>query len=268
MCSILQGTAEDSNSVEERRFEANPETLRTWAEQDTTNFRQLANEYLTELSKSPWHSQTLSDFTDNIRCLLLRFQPDKAKLHYHQWNSESFKTVYRTHYGVETSLAQLWKVEYCNSSEHRQLRRELLEECLNDEEIMFMTLAALVEGGRDELWSLVKDEYLKSHYAKERNLGISILPWFGTDKAIEKLEGLKLNDSSRWVRQHAAWAYEVAQQVRSCREVYREALQTRDLFRISAVFEQIKPALSPTAQWWHREIEKEEFGEGATRHRA
>ena len=261
MCSILQGTAEDSNSVEERRFEANPETLRTWAEQDTTNFRQLANEYLTELSKSPWHSQTLSDFTDNIRCLLLRFQPDKAKLHYHQWNSESFKTVYRTHYGVETSLAQLWKVDYCNSSEHQQLRRELLEECLNDEEIMFMTLAALVEGGRDELWSLVKDEYLKSHYAKERNLGISILPWFGTDKAIEKLEGLKLNDSSRWVRQHAAWAYEVAQQVRSCREVYREALQTRDLFRISAVFEQIKPALSPTAQWWHREIEKEEFGE-------
>ena len=66
---------------------------------------------------------------------------------------------------------------------------------------------------------------------------------------------------SRWVREHAAWAYEVAQQERSCREVYREALQTRDLFRISAVFEQMKPALSPTAQWWHRKIEKEEFGE-------
>ena len=55
--------------------------------------------------------------------------------------------------------------------------------------------------------------------------------------------------------------YEVAQQERSCQEVYREALQTSDLFRISAVFEQMKPALSPTAQWWHREVEKKEFGE-------
>lgn len=261
MCSILQGTAEDSNSVEERRFEANREVLRTWAEQDTTNFRQLANEYLTQLSKFPQYSQDLSDFTDDICCLLLRFQPDKAKQYYHQWNSESFKMVYRTHYGVPTLLAQLWKVKYCNSSEHRQLRHELLEKCLNDEDIMFMTLAALAEGGGDELWSLVKDEYLESHYAKERNLGVSILPWFGTDEAIEKLEQLKSDDSSRWVREHATWAYEVAQQERSCREVYRAALQTRDLFRISAVFEQMKPAISPTAQWWHREVEKTEFGE-------
>ena len=124
-----------------------------------------------------------------------------------------------------------------------------------------MTLAALTEGGRDELWSLVKDEYLASHYAKERNLGISILPWFGTCEAINELKRLKSDDQSQWVREHATWAYEVAQQERSCQEVYRKALQTRDLFRISAVFEQIKPALSPIARWWHRKIEKEEFGE-------
>ena len=110
MCSILQGTAEDSNSVEERRFEVNREVLRIWAEQNTTDFLQLANEYLTELSKFPRYSQALSDFTDDIRCLLLRFQPDKAKLHYHQWNAESFKIVYRTPYGVPTLLAQLWKL--------------------------------------------------------------------------------------------------------------------------------------------------------------
>ena len=61
-----------------------------------------------------------------------------------------------------------------------------------------------------------------------------------------------------WVRNHAAWAYEIAQQERSCREVYKEALQSRDLFRISAVFEQIRPALTPTAKWWHCQIEEEE----------
>ncbi|MYC76259.1 hypothetical protein F4X10_10900 [Candidatus Poribacteria bacterium] len=261
MCSILQGTAEDSNSVEKRRFEANREALRIWAEQNTSDFSGLAEEYFIELSKSPRYSEALWEFTDTILCLLLRFEPNKAMKYYHQLKTEVLRITYRTHYGVETFFAQLWHVEDCNLSEHRQLRRELLEECLNDEDIMFMTLTALVEGGRDELWSLVKDEYLESHYAKERNLGVSILPWFGTDEAIEKLEGLKVNDSSRWVSEHTAWAYEVAQQERSCREVYHQALQTRDLFRISAVFEQIKPALSPTAQWWHREIEKEEFGE-------
>ena len=221
----------------------------------------MANEYLTELSKFPQYSQDLSDFTDDICCLLLRFQPDKAKQYYHQLKTKGLRITYRTHYGVETFFAQLWHVEDCNSLEHRQLRRELLEECLNDEDIMFMTLAALAEGGQDELWSLVKDEYLESHYAKERNLGVSILSWFGTDETINELKQLKSSDQSQWVREHAAWAYEVAQQERSCREVYHDALQTRDLFQISAVFEQIKPALSPTAQWWHRKIQKEEFDE-------
>ncbi len=261
LCSIFQGAKEDFDYDREMRFSVNSKVLQTWAEQDTSNFLQLANEYLTELSKFPQYSQALSNFTDDIRCLLLRFQPDKAKQYYHQWNSESFKTVYRTRYGVPTLLAQLWKVEYCNSPEHRQFRRELLEECLNDEEIMFMTLAALAEGGWDELWSLVTQEYIKSPYAKERNLGVSILPWFGTDEAIEKLDQLKSEDSSRWVREHATQAYEVAQQERSCQKVYRKALQTSDLFRISAVFEQMKPALSSTARWWHREVEKTEFGE-------
>ena len=258
MCSILQGVEADFNSVKERRFEVNREILQIWAEQNTIDFLQLAKAYLTELSKFPRYSQALSHFTDDIRCLLLRFEPDKAKQHYHQWNAESFKTVYRTHYGVDSFLAQLWKVEHCNSLEHRQLRHELLEECLNDEEIMFMTLTALAEGGQDELWSLVKNEYLESHYAKERNLGVSILPWFGTCEAIKELKRLKSSDQSQWVREHAAWAYEVAQQEHSCREVYRKALQTRDPFRVSAVFEQIKPALSPTAKSWHYQIEEDE----------
>ncbi len=259
--SNLQGIKVDFDYNSEMRFLVDPTVLQTWAEQDTTNFLQLADEYLTELSKFPQYSPVLSDFTNNIHCLLLRFQPDKAKQYYHQWNAASFKTVYRTHYGVLTFIDQLWKVEYCNSPEHRQFRRELFEECLNDEEIMFMTLAALVGEGEEELWNLVTQEYLASPYAKDRNLAVSILPWFGNDKAIERLEQLKSDDPSQWVRGHAWWAYEVAQQERSCREVYRKALQTRDLFRISAVFEQIKPALSPTAHCWCRQIHKEELGQ-------
>lgn len=123
---------------------------------------------------------------------------------------------------------------------------------------MFMTIAALAGGGEAELWCLVIKKYLKSPQAKERNLGVSILPWFGTCDAIKELERLILNDQSKWVREHATWAYEVVQQERDCQEVYRGALQTRDIFQISAVFEQIKPALSPTARWWHSQIESEE----------
>ena len=260
ICSTLQGIEVDFDYNSEMRFVVNPKILRTWAEQNTSDFSQLADEYLTELSKSPRYGQVLSHFTDTIRCLLLRFKPDKAMEYYRRWKTKSFKTVISTQYGTETFLDQLWRVEDCKLLEHRDFRRKLLEECLNDEEIMFMTLAALAGGGEEELWNLVIEEYLASPYAKERNLGVSILSWFGNDKAIEELEGLKSEDPSQWVREHAWWAYEVAQQERSCREVYREALQTHDLFQISAVFERIKPALSPTARWW-REIEHEEFRE-------
>ena len=261
MYSILQDDEINSNSVEELRFTINREVLQAWATHNTTDFLQLANKYFALLSKSGWYCRGLYDFMDNMLCLLLRLEPTTAMQYYRQSTAESGRTIFWAYGGVETFLDQLWHVEECRLPEHHELRRELLEGCLNDEEIMFMTLAALMGKGEEELWNLVTQQYLASSYAKERNLGISILPWFGTRDAINFLKQLKSNDSSRWVREHATWAYEVAQQERSCREVYREALQTRDLFRISAVFEQMKPALSPTARWWHREIENEEFCE-------
>ena len=260
MCSMLQSDEINRNSAEELRFTVNREVLKIWAEQDPKGFSQLANEYFNLLSESGWYCPGLYDFMDNILCLLLRFQPTTAMRYYRQSKAKGGRIIFWAYGGVESLFAQLWRVEDCNLPEHRTLRRKRLEGCLNDEEIMFMTLAALAGGGEEELWNLVIEEYLKSPYAKERNLGVSILPWFGNDKAVEELKQLKSEDTSLWVREHAAWAYEVAQQERSCREVYREALQTRDLFRISAVFEQIKPALLPTARWWH-EIEHKEFRE-------
>ena len=256
MFSILQRDQDNINKLEEIRFTFAKEALLIWAKQNKSDFLELTVDFLTKLCQSPGYQQPLSNFTDTILCMLLRFQPETAMNFYQQWSTENVRTIYSNQYGIETFLAQLWKVEQCNSPKHVQLRRTLLEECQNDEEIMFMTIAALAGGGKEELWNLVTHEFLKSHYAKERNLGVSILPWFGTNDSIELLENLKSNDKSWWVRNHAAWAYEIAQQERSCREVYRETLQTRDLFRISAVFEQMIPALSPTAKWWHYQIEE------------
>ncbi|MDE0316721.1 MAG: hypothetical protein OXM61_17685 [Candidatus Poribacteria bacterium] len=257
MFSILNGNEGDSNTVEETLSGINREVLQAWAEQNKADFLQLSDEYLKRLAKSPWYQQVFSDFTDVIHCLLLRFQPEKAEENYQKWSSENVRTIHYNKYGIETFLAQLWKVEQCDSPKHVQLRRTLLEECQSDENIMFMTIAALAGKGKEELWNLTTQKYLKSHYAKERNLGVSILPWFGSDEVIELLDQLKSDDPSLWVRGHAKWSYEVAQQERSCRTVYREALQTHDLFRISAAFERMKPAMSPTARWWHRQIEKE-----------
>ena len=233
--SILQGATANFDHNQEMRFLVNPEVLLTWSEQDQPDFLSLANKYLTMLSKSSRYHQVSRKFTEAVFHLFLRFQPNEAMKYYRQWNAENFQPVYATPYGIPTHVFQLWHVEDFNLSEHHNLRCRLLEECLNDEEIMFMTFAALVGGGKKELWDLVTQKYLVSPYAKQRNLGVSILPWFGTDEAIGKLNQLKSEDSSWWVRQHAAWAYEVAQQEWSCQEVYREALQTRDIFQICAV---------------------------------
>ena len=255
--SILQGAKVDFDYDQEMRFWVNPKVLRTWAEENKSDFLCLANKYLAVLSKSPRYHQVCRKFTGVIFHLLLRLQPTVAMEYYRQWNAEDFQPVYATSYGIPIHVFQLWHVEDFNLSEHHDLRCKLLEECLNDEKIMFMTLAALIGGGEKELWNLVTQKYLVSPYAKQRNLGVSILPWFGTCETIDHLERLKSEDPSQWVRGHAAWAYEVAQQERSCQEIYREALQTRDIFQISAVFEQIEPALSPIARWWHCKIEEE-----------
>ena len=258
MNSILDGNEGDSNSIEENKFGINRSVVQTWAGQNQSDFISLSDDYLNSLSKSPRYSQVLSDFTDVIHCMLLRFQPEKAMKIYQQWIAENVRTIHYNEYGIETFIGQLWNVNQCNTAKHVQLRLTLLDECQNDEEIMFMTIAAISGGGEEELWDKVEMVYLKSHHAKERCMGVSILPWFGTSKSIEILNDLRSNDPSLWVRNYSNWAYEVAQQEQSCREVYREVLQTRDLFRTSAVFEQIKPALTPTAKYWHHKIEEEE----------
>ena len=80
--------------MEENRFGINRGVLQTWAEQNQTDFLNLSHEYLIGLSKSPSYQQPLSDFTDVIHCLLLRFQPEKAMKFYQQWSAESVRTIF------------------------------------------------------------------------------------------------------------------------------------------------------------------------------
>ena len=86
--------------------------------------------------------------------------------YYYRLKTKGVRTIFFAYDGVETFFAQLWRVEDCNLPEHRHLRRKLLEECLNDEGIMFMTLTALVEGGQEELWKFSDTRVLSESLCK------------------------------------------------------------------------------------------------------
>ena len=99
MSSILHGTEGDSNAVKESLFGINREVLQVWAEQNQTDFLQLSDKYLKDLSESPLYQQALSNFTDVIHCLLLRFQPEKAMKNYQEWmlrkcKNDLFKSIW------------------------------------------------------------------------------------------------------------------------------------------------------------------------------
>lgn len=66
------------------------------------------------------------------------------------------------------------------------------------------------------------------------------------------LENLCENDSSKWVRTHAEWAWNVAWQELSCREVYKQAVSGQDSTCTSAALQQLLPALTPSAPIWRR----------------
>jgi len=113
---------------------------------------------------------------------------------------------------------------------------------------------------QNELWKIAVDDFIRAEVAKDRCLGVSILAWYGTEEACQLLEDLKSSDPSLWVRDHARWAYEVCQQERSCREVYRQILKEDDPMKVSALLQVLKPALTPMAKWWRHSIKDEEVG--------
>jgi hypothetical protein len=86
---------------------------------------------------------------------------------------------------------------------------------------------------------------------------VSLLAWVPEETQITQLEHLAANDSSGWVRAHAEWAAEVGKQERAARQHYRYTLEEFDRNSVMARLQVIRPALTPSALWWHRDLEKE-----------
>lgn len=233
------------------------EALRSWAFNYQKEFHELSEKFLYGLQGAYDKEYHLGSFTDAILRIFLSYEPKRAyEIHMSRQIKHNHINVI-TYYNTSAFVADLWNSKYCNQPEHKSLRRRLLTECPNDEEIIYVSLAALAEGGEEELWTLVTQDFLKDNLALMRNLGISILPWFSNEENIKLLEEIKKNDPSEWVRIHAKWAYEVAQQEYSCRKVYCKALNEKDPIRVFAYLHQMKPALLPSARWWRYKIETE-----------
>src|SRR5689334_12729925 len=49
----------------------------------------------------------------------------------------------------------------------------------------------------------------------------------------------------------------------SCRRIYREALGETNLVRASALLQQMQPALSKAARWWHLQTERDDVARKA-----
>ncbi len=95
---------------------------------------------------------------------------------------------------------------------------------------------------------------------RDRALAVSVLAWIADDEAIRCLDALAAHDRSQWVREHAAWAAEVARGELSARSHYRKLLALTDATALTAGLEVLAPALPPIACWWHPKIEAEVQG--------
>jgi hypothetical protein len=101
----------------------------------------------------------------------------------------------------------------------------------------------------------LSNELLNSFLAKERCRGVSLLPWTAEETEIVKLDKLALEDSSGWVRKHAAWAAEVGRQEASARRFYFNCLSEVSPNSLLARLQILRPAITPACRWWHSEIE-------------
>ncbi len=159
-------------------------------------------------------------------------------------------------YGVESMVATLWKSRGIAGPEVKKKRYDYLLSCEDDEALMECAIAAMTAGTVGDLMDVCR-AFLRGPAACIRNLAVSLLPWLGTADAMRDLEDVRANDESGWVREHAAWALEVAHQERSCRVWYARVLKEPCLIKVSAGLQAMGPALLPPCRSWRRMLEGE-----------
>jgi hypothetical protein len=249
------------NHYDIAHFSALPE-LRHWARQNQTDFRQLSARFIQNADRACNPLFHLGMLSHGIIQILVEFDPVGAFKAYSDFQSSSIRVHVQTPHKTSSVLAEYWKGCYNDSVEHQKVREQIVNGIKTDAEALSVVLDALTYGSCGWLRHMA-EATLKVPVARRRSLAISLLAWFGDERAIQSLGQMAETDSSIWVRDHARWAFEVASQEKGARELYRAALAMSAPTEVSAALQQIKPALTPMARWWHRVVEAENIGQTA-----
>ncbi len=160
-----------------------------------------------------------------------------------------FNHVTETQYGFDTSYQMLWHPILLTKTDHVQRIRQTLLEAKNDLEIAQITWAAQVSGAEPFILSL-SNEWAGSNRMSERALAISMLAWIESSSALERLQELDGQDTSRWVREHATWAIQAWRTEAYAKRLFRRASRQAEPWLASVMLEQLRPALTAAAKWW------------------
>ncbi|MFT5030518.1 MAG: hypothetical protein ACI9VS_002973, partial [Candidatus Binatia bacterium] len=230
--------------------------LRGWAKQNSKEFLLRASPLLDVACEDPSKNYHIGGFLYRTMCCLLSLDPRRAWKCYVALTKGNMNHTVTSEYNVPQFCVELWNLERCGTTDHELLRRELFVLCQTDQEVMELCIAALANSAESRLLTYC-DELLKNEIARERALGVSILAWIGSNDSATRLQRVAESDPSRWIRNHANWAYEVSLQEASCRSSYQRILRETDPIKVSAALQTIKPALNPSCYWWRFQLEDE-----------
>lgn len=235
--------------------------LEKWSKLHPEEFLPRARVVLDEVINNPATEFHLGGFVYAVACCLLPTAPEEAADYFIALNYGELGITVQSSYAVPEFYTVLWDLNLCTLPAHEKLRRQLFTNSLNEFEVMVLSVAALANHAENHLGEIAY-EYLEHKTARVRALGVSILGWIGTEKSANRLVQIAETDPSRWVRDHAKWASEVASQEMSSRSYFRRLLHETDPYRVSAGLQVLKPALTPLARWWSTEILNEEENSG------
>ena len=235
------------------RFEAR-HALRAWRDQHPDQFRKYASELLTQVVSQPGKAFHIGGFIGCVIDALVSLEPDLAKKTDAALRDSSLRVNVINDYGVSTFTAAFWRAAGDGNIRCQEVCGRFVQECSTDEELMYHAITAQAEGAREDLLSICR-RLLGAPLAKDRCLVVSLLAWVPGQGEIKQLEQLITDDPSGWVQKHAEWAVECAKEEASVRRHYERTLKEADRNLVQARLLVLLPALTPSAHWWHRDLE-------------
>lgn len=240
-------------------FNASHALLR-WSQLEPSEFSTFAETFLAGLwQRGMDEIWDVARFAHTVATCLLRQNPKSAIRFAEQAKANGRVRLLDFYQANSWESHELWSPELNGVAEASELRLRLLHEAPHDEALLWQVQAAHGRDNQAEI-GLIAKEALKSPIARDRALGASLLAFQGDENALHLLHSSRESDSSFWVREHAAWAWDVCASEHACRRRYNELLEAVSLAELSCGLAELRPALSPMACAWRCALERKRPG--------